>query len=110
VSVSSVREYVSDKAEWSVTVVDPETWTRPWTFSMPLTMNPRERVIQYACHEGNRALANMLNAARAEERARRTGRRWIGAMRGLVYRLLNTDLQVITPWVRSMVSTSPSTL
>jgi hypothetical protein len=56
-----------DKIEWSVTVVDPETWTRPWTFSMPLTMNPRERVIEYACHEGNRALANMLSAARAEE-------------------------------------------
>jgi hypothetical protein len=56
-----------DKVEWSVTVVDPETWTRPWTFSMPLTMNPRERVIEYACHEGNRALANMLSAARAEE-------------------------------------------
>ena len=25
--------------EWSVTVDDPTTWTRPWTFSMPLTMN-----------------------------------------------------------------------
>ena len=56
-----------DKIEWSVTVVDPETWTRPWTFSMPLTMNPRERLIEYGCHEGNRALANMLSAARAEE-------------------------------------------
>jgi hypothetical protein len=59
----------ADKLEWSVTVSDPETWTRPWTFSMPLTMNPVERVMEYACHEGNRALANMLSAARAEERA-----------------------------------------
>jgi hypothetical protein len=58
----------ADKVEWSVTVIDPETWSRPWTFSIPLTMNSRERVIEYACHEGNRALANMLSAARAEER------------------------------------------
>ena len=57
----------ADKVEWSVTVDDPETWTRPWTYSMPLTMNSRERVMEYACHEGNRALANMLSAARAEE-------------------------------------------
>lgn len=59
----------ADKVEWAVTIDDPETWTRPWTFSMPLTMNPVERVMEYACHEGNRALANMLSAARADERA-----------------------------------------
>jgi hypothetical protein len=66
-----------DKVEWSVTVSDPETWTRPWTFAMPLTMNGEERVLEYACHEGNMALANMLAAARAEERAdrQRTGAR-----------------------------------
>ena len=63
------RRTSADKLEWSVTVDDKETWTRPWTFSMPLTMNPVERVIEYACHEGNMALANMLSAARAEERA-----------------------------------------
>jgi hypothetical protein len=62
------------KVEWTVTVDDPETWTRPWTFSMPLTMNPAEKVFEYACHEGNMALANMLSAARAEERAAGSGR------------------------------------
>ena len=60
-----------DKVEWTVTVEDSETWTKPWTFSMPLTRNPTERVLEYACHEGNMALANMLSAARAEERAAR---------------------------------------
>src|SRR5690606_38438474 len=65
----------ADKVEWRVTIDDPETWARPWTFSMPLTMNPVERVIEYACHEGNRALENMLRAARAEERAKAGGAR-----------------------------------
>jgi hypothetical protein len=55
--------------EWSVTVDDPSTWTGPWTFSMALTRNSEERIIEYACHEGNRAMANTLSGARAEERA-----------------------------------------
>jgi hypothetical protein len=68
--VERFRRTAPDKVEWSVTVSDPETWTHAWTFSMPLTMNSAERVLEYACHEGNRALANMLSAARAEERAK----------------------------------------
>jgi len=50
--------------EWSVTVDDPSTWTRPWTFSLPLTINDEEPVYEYACHEGNYAIRNILNASR----------------------------------------------
>jgi len=55
--------------EWSVTVDDASTWTRPWTFSMPLTMNDSEPVYEYACHEGNYAIRNMLTGSRAAEAA-----------------------------------------
>jgi hypothetical protein len=55
--------------EWSVTVDDPTTWTRPWTFSMPLTRNDQEPVHEYACHEGNYAMTNILNGSRAAEAA-----------------------------------------
>jgi hypothetical protein len=58
-----------DKLRWSVTVDDPKTWTRPWTFSMPLTMTDSEPIMQYECHEGNYGLRNILSAARAEENA-----------------------------------------
>jgi hypothetical protein len=54
-----------DKLEWSVTVNDPATWTQPWTFSMPLTNDDREPVLEFACHEGNYAVPNILSAARA---------------------------------------------
>jgi hypothetical protein len=57
------------KIDWSVTVDDPSTWTRPWTFSVPLTMNDAEPVYEYACHEGNYAIVNILNASRAAEKA-----------------------------------------
>jgi hypothetical protein len=55
--------------DWAVTVDDPTTWTRPWTFSIPLTMNDAEPVYEYACHEGNYAIRNILNGSRAAEKA-----------------------------------------
>jgi hypothetical protein len=55
--------------EWSFTVDDASTWTRPWTFAMPLTRNDAEAILEYACHEGNRAMANLLTGARAAEMA-----------------------------------------
>jgi hypothetical protein len=56
--------------EWSVTVDDPTTWTKPWTFAMNLTKkDASQRPFEYACHEGNYGLRNILSAARAEERA-----------------------------------------
>ena len=56
------------RIEWAVTIDDPATWTKPWTFSMPLTMNDAEAVLEFACHEGNYAVPHILSAARSEER------------------------------------------
>ena len=56
-----------NRIEWSVTIDDRTTWTKPWTFSMPLTMNDRERILEFACHEGNYAVPHILSAARASE-------------------------------------------
>jgi hypothetical protein len=58
-----------DKVRWSVTVDDPSTWTRPWTFAMPLTLDNSEQLFEYGCHEGNYAMVNILSGARAEEKA-----------------------------------------
>jgi len=60
------------KLDWRVTVDDPHTWTRPWTFAVPLTVSNEEPVYEYACHEGNYAVRNMLSATRAEEKAAET--------------------------------------
>ena len=59
----------TDRIEWAVTVDDSATWTRPWTFMVPLTANNGERIFEVACHEGNRAVEHMLEAARADERS-----------------------------------------
>jgi hypothetical protein len=52
---------------WSVTLDDSRTWSRPWTFAMNLTKDESQPVFEYACHEGNYGLTNILSAARAEE-------------------------------------------
>ena len=58
-----------DRIDWSVTVDDPTSWSRPWTFAMPLTRNDEEAIFEYACHEGNLAMANLLSGARKLEAA-----------------------------------------
>ncbi|MEO8258258.1 MAG: hypothetical protein ABI868_13000 [Acidobacteriota bacterium] len=61
----------ADQVEWSVTIDDPTTWARPWTFAMNLTQDDTQPVFEYACHEGNYAMFNILTGARAEEKAGR---------------------------------------
>jgi hypothetical protein len=57
-----------DTVEWSVTINDPSTWTRPWTFAMNLTRGGADKQpFEYACHEGNYGMQNMLTAARKAE-------------------------------------------
>lgn len=48
------------------TVEDPETWDRPWTGEMtwPETDQP---IYEYACHEGNYALGDVMRGARVQE-------------------------------------------
>jgi hypothetical protein len=58
-----------DTVEWRVTIDDPSVWMRPWTFSMPLTrVGADQQVVEYACHEGNLAMRNILSAQRAAEK------------------------------------------
>ena len=56
------------RLQWQVTIDDPDTWTRPWTFTMPLTRDQGQPIFEYGCHEGNLGLEHILSAARAEER------------------------------------------
>ena len=62
-----------DTVEWSVTFDDPHTWAKPWTFGMNLTkVDDSQRPFEYACHEGNYGMKNILTAARSEEQAAKT--------------------------------------
>ena len=56
-----------DRVQWEVTFNDPEVWTRPWTFTMPLMRDDSQQIFEYACHEGNRGLEHILKGARADD-------------------------------------------
>src|SRR5262245_43862271 len=56
----------ADTLEYRFTVDDPATWTRPWTVAFPMVRTD-EKIYEYACHEGNYGLRNILSNARWEE-------------------------------------------
>jgi hypothetical protein len=56
-----------DTLQYTATIDDPGTWTRPWTLSFPWKREPVYGMFEYACHEGNYAMRNMLSASRAAE-------------------------------------------
>jgi hypothetical protein len=56
-----------DTIMWEVRVDDPSSFTSPFTISMPLTGDPEYVMYEYACHEGNYAVPNILRAGRARE-------------------------------------------
>jgi hypothetical protein len=55
-----------DRLQYEYTLNDPQTWTKPWTARIPMTISSN-RIYEYACHEGNYSMANRLSAARAAE-------------------------------------------
>jgi hypothetical protein len=60
---------------YEFTVEDPSVWTRPWTAVVPMRKSDQP-IYEYACHEGNYAMAGILAGARAAEKtATAAGRR-----------------------------------
>ena len=57
----------ADTLLYEYTVDDPATFTRPFTVALP--MKRGSEMFEYACHEGNYGMMNLLSGARAEELA-----------------------------------------
>ena len=56
----------ADTLRYDVSFIDPELWSQPWTAS--LMMPPSEGpMFEYACHEGNVGMTNILEFARLDE-------------------------------------------
>jgi hypothetical protein len=57
----------ADTLLYEFTVNDPTTWTKPWTAEIPM-MKSNQSLYEYACHEGNYGMTNLLSGARAVEK------------------------------------------
>ncbi len=52
---------------YQATVDDPKTWTQPWTILIVLKRNEHYQLFEYACHEGNIAMTDILSGAHSGE-------------------------------------------
>ena len=67
--IEKFRRTDAGTVHYELTVEDPTTFSRPWTAALDLKKDPRQvQVPEYACHEGNYAMFNILSGARAAER------------------------------------------
>jgi hypothetical protein len=53
--------------DYRFTVEDPTTWTKPWTVAYPIVKTDGP-IYEFACHEGNYGLRDILTGARYEEK------------------------------------------
>jgi hypothetical protein len=56
-----------DTMDYRITVEDPATFEKPWTAQIPIARLPNDtQIYEYACHEGNYAMTNLLAGGRAD--------------------------------------------
>jgi hypothetical protein len=61
------RRNDEDLMEYSLTIMDDTTWERDWTISYPMIRGDQP-IFEFACHEGNHGLRNILSVARNLEK------------------------------------------
>jgi hypothetical protein len=69
--IERFRRIDATTVHYELTVEDPTTFSQPWTAALDLRKDSRQaQVPEYACHEGNYAMFNILSGARAAERTK----------------------------------------
>ena len=67
-TVERLTRVADNVIDYEITVNDPTVWSAPWTVSVPLSAKAMDDPIyEYACHEGNYALPNILSGQRAQD-------------------------------------------
>ena len=64
--IERIRRVDANTLLYRFTVEDPATWDRAWTGEYPWVAT-KDNLYEYACHEGNHAMENMLKGARLKE-------------------------------------------
>jgi hypothetical protein len=62
--VERLTRVADDTIDYEITVEDPVVLTRPWRAAFPWTRDPEYGIYEYACHEGNEAIRNVLRNSR----------------------------------------------
>jgi len=67
-AVERFTRVAAGRIDYRFTIDDPVTYGRPWTAMLPMTNLPDYVIFEYACHEGNYSIRNVLSGARAQEK------------------------------------------
>jgi hypothetical protein len=67
--VERFKRVDANTISYEVTVNDPNVYSAPWKVSLLLTRDADYVIYEYACHEGNYAMEDILRGGRAKERA-----------------------------------------
>ena len=74
--VERFRRIDADTMEYRITVEDPATFVKPWTAVIPISrLADDTQIYEYACHEGNYAMPNLLSGARIAAAKKKTSSR-----------------------------------
>ena len=68
VAVERFTRVSPDLVDYQYTITDPTVYTRPFTVAIPMPRRD-DRIMEYACHEGNHSMVGILGGARADEKA-----------------------------------------
>ena len=66
-AVERFRRVAADRIDYRFTIEDPTVYTQPWTAVRPMPRLDGYIIYEYACHEGNYAMTNILTVERARE-------------------------------------------
>ena len=70
-----------DTLLYEYTVTDPESFEKPWSVAVEMKKSS-DPLLEYACHEGNRAMFLMLSGARVQEQRGKTTEDWLASWYG----------------------------
>jgi len=65
----------ADTISYEATIEDPNVYTRPWKVAFPLNRDQKYQMFEYACHEGNKAVENILRGVAPKRREPKKPRR-----------------------------------
>jgi len=66
-TIERFKRVAKDRIEFTITIDDPHTFVRPWTIDLPMRTSEGD-MYEYACHEANVGLYDILEVARDEEK------------------------------------------
>ena len=65
--VERFKRVDANTIDYRVSIDDPEVYSKTWQVSVPLTLEKNYMIYEYACHEGNQAVENILKGGRAHD-------------------------------------------